>query len=110
MAEFPHQMRMYLLKIDHATWQQIRAQVRWRYAKHSWIPPRRLVRFMDFLPEHPKEWADYAKEITQTRRIRAAEAATAKRKAKQKRALKVKRDYQKNYMREYRHRLRHGTL
>jgi len=110
MTEFPHELRVYLLRVDNSTWQQIRAQVRWCYAKHSWVPPRRLARFMDFLPEHPNVWKDYANEITQTRRIRHASTVMAQRKRKTLRRKKAVRAYQRDYMREYRHRLRHGTL
>lgn len=108
---FPHTMKTYLLQVDEKTWRQIRAQVRWAYNKHSWVPPRRLARFIPVaLPENPYDWKEYADEITRLRRamVRADEAARRDRKAARRKRQRA--DYQRNYMREYRERLRRGTV
>ena len=108
--EFPRQLRVYLLKIDEGTWRAIRAEVRWAYRKGRYTPPRRLTRFMYFLPEHPEVWRTYADEITQARRSQRMVADTVRKKKRIARAKKLIRDQRRNYMREYRYRLRHGTL
>jgi hypothetical protein len=110
MIEFPKQLRAYLLRIDENTWRAIRAQVRWAYRKRRFTPPRRLARFMYFLPETPETWKAYADEITQARQAINKLRMTVRKKKKIVRAKKLRRDYQRNYMREYRYRLRHGTL
>ena len=108
---FPLSMRAYLLKIDEKTWRQIRAQVRWAYNKHSWTPPRRLTRFIPVaLPENPHDWRIYAEEITRTRRELNRSKMTARKKQKVVRRKRMRKDYQRNYMREYRERLRRGTV
>jgi len=109
-VNFPNTMRAYLLKIDEKTWRQIRAQVRWAYNKRSWTPPRRLARFIPVsLPENPNDWRAYADEITRTRRELNRHDGTQRRALKAARRKRQRADYQKNYMREYRERLRRGT-
>jgi hypothetical protein len=104
-------MRAYLLKVDEKTWRQIRAQVRWSYIKQSYEPPRRLVRFIPVaLPANPYDWKEYADEITRIRRERVRNSALERQKRKQDRRIRQRRDYQRNYMREYRDRLRRGTV
>jgi hypothetical protein len=65
---------------------------------------------MDFLPEHPQTWADYADEITQARKWKRSAALTTRDKVKHQRSQRRRRDYQRNYMRDYRARLRSGSL
>lgn len=95
---FTHELRTYLLGIDPSTWQQIRAEVRWRYTKRSWVPPLKLAKFMDFLPEHPQEWARYADEITKARDVRKVRGPHKLKK------VRDRTDYQRMYMRKYRKR------
>lgn len=107
---FPNNMRDYLLRLDEKTWRQIRAQVRWAYAKASFLPPRRLARFVRVtMPPDPKVWQKYAAEITLTRRHIRLEKMTERRKVTTLKRQKSRRAWLRDYMREYRDGLRRRT-
>lgn len=107
---FPLTMRAYLLKISENSWRQIRAQVRWAYMRGNFTPPRKLARYVPVsMPSEPKVWREYANEIPLTRKHIRLQKVTERRKARRIKKLKDRRAYQRDYMREYRQRLRQQT-
>lgn len=103
-------MTQYLLKIDERTWRCIRAQMRWSYVRMTYKVPRRLIRFLPYLPEDAEEWREYATEVTALRRQLRREKVLKSLSVRQRQKNKRRAAYQRDYMREYRDRLRRGTV
>ena len=100
--DFPADLTKYIMRLKPNQWRALCAEVRWRYIRWDFSPPKNIAPYIELLPDSSGIWITYSKRLTTERRkiVRQAEIArTRKRYIKEK---ETRRSYMTEYMRDYR--------
>lgn len=91
-----------LTRVSEKTWRSLRATVRWQYVHWNRTPPPLLRQFYNIMPEDSQEWSTIAHAVQKIRHTTAQQRRREKKRVEAKRARVSRRDYQREYMRQYR--------